>query len=157
MRQQQTPEQYWASVEQEIGEAVKGYVLARLPAVTDPERLGLLTPGPKWGLAFLTESTLYIDRSSTPNWFQRMIQRDRSSDEQERTQIPVRAMTQIDIPESKRGFARILKSPEIQIDIHYIGSDTPLRMMLDWRGPTDKAFISLLSEIADCLNRRGED
>jgi hypothetical protein len=157
VNQRQTPEEYWASVEEEIGETVKGFVLARLPEAGGSARLGLMAPSPKWGLAFLTETMLYIDRSSTPNWFQRLVQRDRAADDQERTAIPVRAITHIDIPKPKRGLSRILGSPEVEIEIHFQAGAPPLCLMLDRRGPTDAAFISLLAQIAERLDSRGEE
>lgn len=144
-------------MEQEIGETVKGYVLARLPEAGGSARLGLLSPSPQWGLVFLTETMLYVDRSSTPNWFQRLVQRDRGGGEQERTALPVGAITRIDIPEQKHGLSRLLGSPEVQIDIHFQSGAPPLRMMLDRRGPTDAAFISLLRQIAEHLDSRGEE
>ena len=156
MKKERSPEEYWASVEKELGETIRGYVLARLPDPSESGRLGMAGAGPQWGLVFLTDEALYVDRSSTPNWFQRLVQRDRGGEEEERTVIPIRAISRIDLPEQKRGLARVLAGPEIQIDIYFYPQSKPIRLMLDKRGPTDPAFIALLEELARTLDGQGE-
>lgn len=152
VKKETSPEEYWASIEREIGEPIRAYVLARLPLVSESGRSGLMGSAPDWGLAFITDTTLYIDRSSTPNWFQRLVQRNQGPGDQEREVIAISAMSRVVVPRQKQGIARFLAGPEIQVDIHYRGGSTPLRILLDRRGPTDAGFIAKLEEIAARLD-----
>jgi hypothetical protein len=149
-----SPEKYWESIAEEMGEPIQAYVLARFPRGEKSSGLPIAA-GPEWGLAFLTESTLYIDRSSTPNWFMRIVSRNQEDGQREREVIPLRAVTNVKLPEERRGLSRLLAGPEIELEIEFQGAVAPLRMMLDRRGPTDATFVSTLTELISGLQSNG--
>ena len=156
VKKETSPEEYWADVAEEIGEPVRAYALARIADVAGPEQTGMLAPRPEWGLVFITDSALYVERGSPPNWFQRLVMNRQGHEAPTRDAIRIDSMTKVIIPPPRTGLRRILAVPEIVVEIHHDGTPgvlqprdhldvVQLRLVLDQRGPNDKLLIDILS------------
>ena len=145
VKKETSPEEYWAAVAEEVGEPVRAYALARMMDVAGSEQTGMFTPKPEWGLVFMTDSALYVERGSSPNWFQRLVMNRQSNEAPTRSTIPIDSMTKVIIPPPRTGWRRILAAPEIVVEIHHDGTPGVLRLVLDRRGPNDKLLIDILS------------
>jgi len=100
---------------------------------------------PEWGLVFITDSTLYIERGSSQGWLQRLVTNSPVKQAQERNTIRIESMTEIVISPPKTGLRRILAAPETVVDIHHTGTPGGVRLVLDRRGDNDKRLIDILS------------
>jgi len=113
--------------------------------VAGPEQTGMFAPRPVWGLVFITDSALYVERGSTPSWFQRLVMNRQDNQGSERSTIPIDSMTKVIVPPPRTGWRRILAVPETVVEIHHAGTPGVLRLVLDRRGPNDKLLIDILS------------
>ena len=145
VKKETSPEEYWADVAEEVGEPVRAYALARIADIAGPEQTGMFAPKPEWGLVFITDSALYVERGSTPNWFQRLVMNRQGHEAPTRDAIRIDSMTKVIIPPPRTGLRRILAVPEIVVEIHHDGTPGVLRLVLDRRGPNDKLLIDILS------------
>jgi hypothetical protein len=142
-----SPEEYWASVSEEVGEPVRAYALARLMNVAGPETPSMFGPKQEWGLVFMTDSTLYVERSSSQSWIQRLITTRQKEETSERKAIPIDSMTKVIVPPPKSGLGKFFGSPEVVVEIQYDQTPGLIRLVLDRRGKHDKTLIDLLSGV----------
>lgn len=145
MKKETSPEEYWAAIAEEVGEPVRAYALARLIDVDGPEQTGMFAPRPEWGLVFITDSALYVERGSSQGWLQRLVTNRPAQQAPERSTIPIDSMTEVIIPPPKTGLRRLLAAPETVVEIHHEGTPRALRLVLDQRGANDKLLIEILS------------
>ena len=145
VKKETSPEEYWAAIAEELGEPVRAYALARLIDVDGPEQTGMFAPRPEWGLVFITDSALYVERGSSQGWLQRLVTSRPAQQAPERSTIPIDSMTKVIIPPPKTGLRRILAAPETVVEIHHGGGRKALRLVLDQRGANDKLLIEILS------------
>ncbi|MEE8441127.1 MAG: hypothetical protein V3S41_05345 [Spirochaetia bacterium] len=145
VKKETSPEEYWAAIAEEVGEPVRAFALARLVAIAESERTGMIAPKPEWGLVYITNSALYIERGSTSSRLQQLFMTRHLHQAPERISIPVDSMTKVVIPPPKTGLRRILATPEIVVEIHHEGTPGVLRLQLDRRGTNDKLLIEILS------------
>lgn len=152
MKKETSPEEYWAQMEEELGEPVRGFALARLNYGV--QQKGFFTPKPEWGLVFLTDSALFIEHGSTSNWLTRLMRNRDPEDKRERERIPVSTITNVVIPPPLGPLKAFLKGPEVSVLVQYGNPDGSMQLTgeahltLDRRGRQDRAFIELLSKLS---------
>ena len=147
VKNETSPEEYWAAVAEEIGEPVRAFALARLIDVSGSEQSGMFAPRQEWGLVFMTDSALYTERGGSQSWIQRLMTTRQRTDAPERRTIPIDSMTQVTIPPPKSGLRGLLAAPEVTVEIRYDGTPGLLRLVLDRRGQNDKNLVDLLSRV----------
>jgi hypothetical protein len=148
VRNESTPEEYWAGVEEDIGEPIHAYALARIVSRADISGRGWLAPKPQWGLVFVTGSSVYVDSSSEPNWYERLVVSRRKKTETERLVIPIDSIREIIIPPPKTGLSGFLAGPETGVDIVYAADRKGIRLVLDRRARQDKKLLEVLATLA---------
>lgn len=146
MQNSQSPKEYWAQIEQELGETVRAYALGRVISHDRIKERGMFSPSPEWGLVFLTETALHIDRGSSPNWFQRILSVGKAAQEKERSTIHLSTIREIVIPPAKKGLRRIISAPEVAVDV-FLHNGPGLRILLDWRGEKDAQLMDMLRDL----------
>lgn len=141
-----SPEEYWAAIEEELGETVRAYALGR---VVPHERIagkGILAGQNDWGLVFITDSSVYIDHGRQANWFERLITPGRASEETQRMALPFDSIEDVVIPDAPTGLRRFLTGSEAGVDI-FLKEGPGVRVVLDRRGTGDQALLERLANL----------
>ena len=147
VRSETTPEEYWASIGEQLGEPVRAYALGRLVSGDDIRTKGILAPSPRWGLIFITDSAVYIESGKSQNWFQKLITTRQDNDPPERQRIPVESITRVTIPRPKTGLYRLLSSPEVLVQLVHTGTPGTTLIYMDQRGSNDRKVMDLLARL----------
>lgn len=148
MKKETSPEEYWAGVAAELGESIRGYALAQLVGAEGNQRGGMFARRPEWGLVFITESSLYIERGSTTNWFQSIVTARQPAPAPERERILLGDITGVVVPPRKTGLRRVLSGSEVVVTIERTNAALSFALVLDRRGANENRLIALLSELA---------
>lgn len=146
MNKETSPAEYWAGIAEEVGESIRGYALAQLIGAEGTQRGGIFSHRPEWGLVFLTESSLYIERGSTANWFQSILTARKPTPAPERERILLRDITSVVVPPRATGLRRVFSGPEVVVTIELTSAASSFALVLDRRGANDTRLVALLTE-----------
>lgn len=103
-------EAFWNQLESDLGQPIIASTLGRYLE-------GRETPGPLWGLLYLTADTLYFRHFAQNNWFSSMISVDGDDEGQVRNknvtlEVPLRDVTTLTPPMPRRGIMRLLQNQD---------------------------------------------
>lgn len=114
------PDRFWKNVERELGTPVRSYALGQYLSGTE-------TPGPLWGLVYLTDDVLYFRHFAQFSWWSSLMpgatdggfgddeagRSDRPAREQNIVlQIPIGWIRAVLPPEERRGLTRLFRGED---------------------------------------------